>query len=71
MSMLPASRVELKKGLTIEQIRGTAEEVRSIAGAFNVLSRGEPVVLIVNTTNLRMLDKIRALPHVAQVRNQF
>jgi len=71
MSMMPASRVEFKKGLTEEQARETAQEIKNIAGSFNQMSRGEPIVVVVPTSNPTKLAQIRALPHVAKVGHQF
>ncbi len=71
MSMLPASRVELKRNLSRSEIDETASEIRKIAGQFNIMSSKNPVVLIVNTSNPDKLSKIRALPNVAKVGHQF
>ena len=71
MSMMPASRVEFKKDLTPEEIQNTADQIRSIAGSFNRMGRGEPIVVIVPTGNQQKLAQIRALPGVAKVGHQF
>ena len=72
MSMMPASRVEFKKGLSKEEIQSTTDQVRSIAGSFNELSNNnQQVVLVVPTSNPHKLAQIRALPGVARVGHQF
>lgn len=71
MSMMPASRVELKKDLTAEQRDETLQQIKTIAGSFNQMSRGEPLVVVVPTGNPVKLAQIRALPHVAKVGHQF
>ena len=70
MSLLPASRVQLKKDLYPGEIQETANEIRKIAGKFNMIGNN-PVVIIVGTTNPDKLNKIRALPHVAKVGHQL
>lgn len=71
MSLMPASSVEFKKNLSVDEVKDTAEKIRSIAGSFNLVGRGEPVTVIVPTTDPVKLNAIRALPGVAKVRNQF
>jgi hypothetical protein len=71
MSMMPASRVEFKQGLTAEEIKDTADKIRSIAGSFNELSNGKQIAVVVPTSNPAKLAQIRALPGVARVGHQF
>ncbi len=71
MSMMPASRVEFKQGLTAEEIKDTADKIRSIAGSFNEQSTEKQIAVVVPTSNPQKLAQIRALPGVARVGHQF
>jgi hypothetical protein len=73
MSMVPASRVTLKEGLSDAQVKDTLGRIEEITGRFNLRAAGNPPSLIVNMVSATgpQAAKIRALPAVASVRHQF
>jgi hypothetical protein len=71
MSMMPATRIEFKKDISPEQAQQTCQQILSIAGRFNVMSRGNPMVVVVPTSNPEKLGRIRKLENVAKIGHQL
>lgn len=71
MSMMPATRIELKKDLSPNDVQQACRQIMSVAGQFNVLSNGNPTVLVVSTSDQEKLAQIRKMKCVARVGHQL